>query len=278
MGDADDSGDDPDSGAAADDLLGTAMDREDLLAAVADAPLTKAELSARLDVSRSTVHRAVTELAARGLVVDGRSVRATPSGRRCLDLLRAAQAALDDLAAAGEPFAAVDPDAPVGWPLLRGATVHAPAPADPGRPFEVAAAFIREATGIRGLAHALGQPRLAGLFRSRVVRDGIPLEIVFADRVVDGVFGRRLDDLGAMARHGLRAYAAPAVPFSMMCGPTPDGPRVVLTAYDDDDSPTGTLVNDRPAAVDYAARLFQRYRDRAADVTPAILAAGRDRQ
>lgn len=266
------SGSNSDTDPAVDDFLGTAMGREDLLTAAADAAVTKAELSDRLDVSRSTVQRAVTDLTACGLLNEDRGVQTTLSGRRCLDLLWAARAGLGDLAPARGALADVDPDAPVEWPLLRGATVHTPTPANPGRPFEAAATFIREATGIRGLAHALGQPRLGELFQTRVIHDRAPLEVVFADRVIDGVLSRRLNDVGEMARRGFRAYAVPEVPFSMMFGPTPDGPRVVLTPYDDD-SPTGTLVNDRPAAVGFAARLFERYRTRAADVTPAILAA-----
>jgi len=257
----------PDGGS---ELLELSLRRRDLLAVLDGGSRRKVALRSALDVSRSTVHRAVRELAAAGLVADDDRVRLTLPGRRCLELVREADAALGDLTAARDLLARLPASAPVGWPLLRGATVHAPAPADPGRPLDPAAELVRETDVLVGLAATLTQPRFLRLARSRVLDDGMGLSMVYADALVDEVLTRRTAWLREVVEAGAEAYAVPELPFGMMLGRTAAGPRVVVIVYDDADALVGTLVNDRPAAVDYAARLFQRYRDRAADITPAL--------
>lgn len=254
----------------ASELFELSLQRRDLLAVLDKGARRKVNLRSALDVSRSTIHRAVRELAAAGLVADGDRVRITLPGRRCLELVREADAALADLTAARDLLAQLPASAPVGWPLLRDATVHTPAPADPGRPLDPAAELVRETDVLVGLAAALTQPRFPRLFRRRVLGEGMRLSMVYADALVDEVLARQTVGLQEMAEAGAEAYAVSELPFGMLLGRTAAGPRVVVIVYDDGDSLAGTLVNDRLAAINYAARLFEQYRDRAADITPAL--------
>lgn len=251
-------------------LLELARRRHDLLAGLDAEPRRKAALQSLLDVSRSTVHRAVRELEAAGLVADGDRIRITLPGRRCLELVREGEAALEELRDARDLLARLPASAPLGWPLLRGATVHTPAPANSGRPLDPAAELVRGTDALVGLATTLTQPRFLRLFRRRVLGDGMRLSMVYADRYVDEVLAREPEERREMIEAGAAAYAVPALPFGLLVGRTAAGPRAVVVVHDESDSLAGTLVNDRPAAVDRAVRLFDRYRARAVNITPAF--------
>jgi hypothetical protein len=94
--------------------------------------------------------------------------------------------------------------------------------------------------------------------------------MVYADQYVDEVVARGLDARREMIEAGTEAYAVPEIPLGLLVGRTAAGPRAVVIVHDESGSLAGALVNDRPAAVAYATRLFERYRSRAIDITPAL--------
>jgi predicted transcriptional regulator len=83
--------------------------RADLLEELRDGPAEKRKLVASLSVSRSTVDRATSELAALGLVAeaDGR-VRTTAAGDAVAALYRDATAAIEELLALGQTLEGLD--------------------------------------------------------------------------------------------------------------------------------------------------------------------------
>jgi len=121
-----------------------------------------------------------------------------------------------------------------------------------------------------GLASTLTRPRVLRLFRRGVLEDGLRLSMVYADQYVDEVVARGLDARREMIEAGTEAYAVPEIPLGLLVGRTAAGPRAVVIVHDESGSLAGALVNDRPAAVAYATRLFERYRSRATDITPAL--------
>ncbi|WP_338742436.1 helix-turn-helix transcriptional regulator [Haloplanus salilacus] len=249
-----------------DDGPAAVVDRRiDTLRVLADGPASTPTLVDRVDVSRSTVDRAIHELGALGFVASA------PGDNRITTLGRVALAAhdrrsrrLDTLADAAPLFDDVALD--VDPAVFDDATLVLAGPRAPHRPVDRVATLVADATHVSVYtARFLG--RHARLYHDRVVDAGMTGSFVATDRVIEQVAAARPDDLRDvidLGRVALRRTGRDD-PVTLVLAETPTGPEMGLVVYRDG-VPRGFLDNDHPAATRWARAVHERLWTAAAPV------------
>lgn len=198
---------------SADDLLRLVADREEILTALADGPLSPRDVVGRIDDSRSTFNRAIRELDDAGLVDrTGGDCALTLSGRLLLDRYQTFHREAEGVAAARNALAPLDLDAPVDPAVLVGADIHVGDETTPYRAQERLHEVLRTATRYRAVLPALDDPRHIGLLYEHVVTDGLPAELVVPRELADSLgdrFQRRLAAMSESEEFDLRVGDVP---------------------------------------------------------------------
>ncbi|WP_121820295.1 helix-turn-helix transcriptional regulator [Halostella salina] len=249
-------------------LVRTLCNRHDFLVALRAGPCEKRSLVDDLDVSRSTVDRALRELWSAGLAEEtDRGYRLTAVGRLAASIADSLFAATRDLQTATDVLSPLPPDAPLDLRLLRGATVD-----DRNRRDSLGAveSVLRDASRLYGLSTVISRARIVDLVDDAVRERGATAEFVF-----DATLAERLreilgDRASAMVDRGFRPLTVDSVPFGMVLGRTDEGWKTRVVTYDDGGDLRGVVSNDRPAAAAWAWDVFRSYRSHAADISPAF--------
>lgn len=251
----------PEGWGAAFDLLELGSRRFDVLSSLADGPASKPALVDALDVSRSTVNRALRELESWHLVErSGGDHVLTPAGHLLIDALERYLDDLATLADASRVLAYLPPDVSVPLELLRGASVHHATPPSPTRALDVVRDHLRNAERCRCVVGEFAAENAAEFFRDRV-EEGLDLEVVFDDHVLSFLLADRREALRTYVEGG-EVYEAGDVPYSLLVTEGADGRTAAhLIVYDHEGDLAGLLINDDADAVAWAERVFERYRD-----------------
>lgn len=236
--------------------------RRRILRLLRDRRLIERDLRDALDEPRSTVHRNVEELAARGWVEDDADgYRTTWFGAAVLAEFERTVGNVECARELG-PFLEHVPVEAVDLDALRDVEVTAPRPNRPLAAVERVRRRLAGASSVRGFTPYL-VPSLADGLLERV-RDGdCEVEAVLADPAADALLDgdgrpREIRDHVSLYRHdGGVAYALLFV----------DG-GLVLGAFDDDGVPRAVVETDAPAALSWAEATYRRHREAATPVAP----------
>jgi predicted transcriptional regulator len=237
----------------------TVARRRELLALLADEPLGKASIVRRLDVSRSTVNRAVSELQSHGFVerVDG-TYATTTAGEVALRHLRGTLSTVEGLVAARALLPCAEGlDLPPA--LFRDATVVT---ADENRhgPVRVLVDLLVEADRVRSLG-AVFRTDVPTTIRDRLAADGtLRMELLASPETVDRMRAYHEPELRTLVgsdRHELRvgdAHCRTTVAIVEAGGEE----TVVLVFYDERDEPIGLVRTTDPAGLAWARERIER--------------------
>ncbi|AXG11364.1 helix-turn-helix transcriptional regulator [Haloplanus rubicundus] len=232
--------------------------RLDTLRTLGEAPASKAGLSERIDVSRSTAERSIRELETHGFVAaSDEGYRVTVAGRLALAAHDERRRRTATAAAVAPLFDGVDLSFDVDLSVLDGARVVEAHPHAPNRPVECVAALVADATHVSVYTGRF-LSRHARLYHDRVL-DGMTGTFVATDRVIDRQRSarpgemREAMDLGRVALCRLDRDD----PVSLVLAETPDGPEMGLVVYRDE-TPRGFVGSDDPAATRWARDLHER--------------------
>lgn len=244
--------------------------RHDVLGVLVEEPATKPALVEILDVSRSTVNRAIRDLQSVECITrtdDG--YVATMTGRISLaeydeycDRTRSIQAA--------QPFLHVLPvDAPMDTAMLRGASVSMPNDHAPEEALKPTIDLLEQATEMRGLAPVV-LSFYPDLLEQQVREQDVTMEIVAEEAVLamlPNMMSTRVEPF--MNHENVTLYeSSDSLPYALWFMETPEGTTVGITAYVSG-GVAGVLVNDSEAAVRWAAALYEQYREDARPVSPS---------
>jgi predicted transcriptional regulator len=237
--------------------------RHEVLAASGPDAVDKRDLTDRLDVSRSTVDRAVRELERHGLVerTDG-GVRRTLVGTICFREYRRTMERMAAVAAAVDVLAPLPPDTALDPAVLVGATVVEPTPNAPYEPVRYQNEVIQRADEVRVCATAVVPPQVEILHRE-VVENGLRLTGITSPRALDCLvkdFHAETVEALDTGRYEMYLTDQP-VPYGVLVADGPAGAEMLVSVYDEDGSITGTVGNDAPEAVAWAADRIDRYLD-----------------
>jgi predicted transcriptional regulator len=257
-----------------DEVLETIHRRDRFLSAVADGARSKRDLVAAMDVSRSTVDRAIRDLEAVSLVerTDDGYV-ATAAGRIVAADRERYRRTVESVTDARSLLALLPSDAEVPPAMVRGATVmHATAPT-PAAPLEEVRKRIAGSDRYRGVAAIAPGTGFAELYREQVVEEGLDLELVFTEALAAYAREHYGEQWRTMHERGVEVYAVGDVPHGLGIVEDDDGACAMLPVYDAQTQLAGVVFNDEPVAVEWAREQYARTSERAHPVEPP--AAGR---
>jgi predicted transcriptional regulator len=250
-------------------LLKTLYQRGGVLSLLVDGARTKRELVDTVDVSRSTVDRAIRDLEVEGLVertADGYA--ATVAGRVLAADRDRYRRTVESVAEARSLLALLDQDAEVPPSMLREATaMHATAPS-PAAPLDELQDRIAASDRYRAVAAIDPGTGFAKLYAEQVVAGDLDLEFVFRDALVEHARENRAARWRALDEHGVDVYAIEDTLHGLAIAENGDGASAILPVYDAQTQLAGILFNDTPQAVEWARETYEEIRDRARLVEP----------
>ena len=250
--------------------------RRDVLDRLCRSPAHVRDLVEETGQSRRTINRAVNELEDAGLVErGGDGIQATTAGRIAHDRLAGFLSDLDDVLTAED---VLDP-VPAGTEIAPGAVagcepILATDPA-PYRPLERVHDALADAERYRALVPTLDDPRTIRLLYEHVLTRGRSAELVVTPEVFETLreeFPRRM---AAMAdEDGFSVFVGDVPPFGLALLDHDAGSGAATTVHvvvlDGSGRVHGVLVNDAPAAVDWAETQYTTARSEATDRTNAL--------
>lgn len=251
------------------DLVPVVARRERLLATLHGSPQAKCDLVRSLDVSRSTVDRAVRQLESEGLLERTDSgYGLTLVGRLVYEEYRRFTEQTAGLLDASPGLDALPTDTALDPAVLVGATVTVAERATPYRPSDRHIELIESADAVRLLSTAVG-PRYvdavheAAVKRSTSVRLGVTKPV--AERLVSQ-HAPALEDALDAGEFELRELDS-TPPFSLGLFDRPSGTVFGALIYDDD-APRAYVDNDTTEATEYGEGRFERYWTGAEPIAP----------
>jgi predicted transcriptional regulator len=160
----------------------TVSNRADVLATLEANTSRKPMLVEELDVSRSTVDRAIGELIDAGLAENEEGVyRATRTGRQAIGVYREYADLTDDIATAEAITEALPPAAPFDVTLLEHADIRLAASHAPESALSGAVSMLKEVNTLRGFAPVIKSNYASLLYRELIGR-GLDIELIIEDQ------------------------------------------------------------------------------------------------
>jgi predicted transcriptional regulator len=253
------------------ELLPVVARREGLLAVLYESPQAKCDLVRSLDVSRSTIDRAVRRLESEGLVERRASgYGLTLVGRLVYEEYRTFTERTTGLLDASPVLEALPADTPLDPAAFFGANVTAAERATPYRPGDRHLELMEEAEGARLLSTAVG-PRYVEAVRATVVERDTPVKLGVTTAVGERLVTEYADALGDALSSGeleLRELDD-TPPFSLGLFDRPSGTVFGALIYDGD-APRAYVDNDTEPAVEYGEARFERYWADAEPIAPVV--------
>jgi predicted transcriptional regulator len=267
----------PEDDAAA-ELRRLADQRADVLGMLVGGDSDKSELTAELDVSRSTIDRAVRRLEGAGLARrDGGRIEATRAGRLAYDSYRRYCERTADVACFGDLLRELPATADIGHELLDGATAHRSEPPATGRPANEVIERFERATQMWICASAINDAEASARLHEMVTDRGGHADVVYTSHLASHLREWYFDKRHEMAATGrYRAYEIDDLSYDLFVIESPDGAGVAVVVYGAGGRLDGVIVNDTDAAVAWGKAAFEYRRAAATEFTDEFLADGSD--
>lgn len=253
---------------AIEDIIDVIGNRWNVLEALHGTSLTKPELESTLDVSRSTVNRAVSELEEARLIErsppDGYQI--TAFGQpiyhlclrmgRCLEGLHGAHS-LGAHLPAGEHGEVI---------MFEGATISQAEPHEPDRPLQKLLDRIRETRSLRGFSPVVLRQYVDTCYE-QAVRESTKLELVITPTVRDCLettYTEQLEE--ALHQPHVRIFeTSESLPFGLTLFNDGSTREAGLVLYSET-GVSGFITNDSNSALGWAQQLHQNFKTQATEI------------
>jgi predicted transcriptional regulator len=249
------------------EVMAVVARRGDVLRALADDGGRKCELDEKLDVSRSTIDRAIRELEGLGLVEraeDG--YYRTVSGTLALEEYDRFASRMEGVLGAREVLSPLPCDTDIDAAVVDDAEVVLADRHSPLRPARHQIEIIENATHVRALTSAV-LPQHVDAYHEGIVDRGMHAEIVLSTPAMERIVADHGSKFQASLRTGrvdLRRIDRD-LPYSLVLASTPDGPVMGMLVYVQEGI-RGFVGNDSPGAVSWARARLDDYWSRASSV------------
>lgn len=248
------------------EVLRLVAERFELLDSTRTMPRDKRTLGTELDLSRSTVDRAIRDLEVAGLVhrtSDGYTT--TTIGQQAAEQYHATVATVTAILAAQDILQVLPAQCAITPALLDGSETER---VDETTPYRLSAAVrdrLETADRLRVVLPVLAAPQLLDLCHRRIVQDGTPVELVIDPALFETLTTEFPGPLSEMAAtDAFTAFVGDVPPFGLLLADTDTGTTVAVMAHVDQRSVYGALHNDTAAAIRWAE---ERYDHIQADAT-----------
>lgn len=230
----------------------------------------KRSLEERLDVSRSTIDRALRELETASLVRrTSNGYRTTLYGCTLVAIYASMLDYVNQAQRAKSLLAKLSPEIEFSIGLVIDAEIVLAEEPAFHAPTTRTVELVEAASEIRGLAYAYTSPEAMELLQQQILDAGTAVEIVFRRRMYrnfEAADPKVVESLAAADNY--TAYVTSGIPFGLFLLTIDGTERVCLIVYDDERNLEGIIVNDTAEAAAWGNRLFERYRGRAEPVVP----------
>jgi len=256
------------SGEIAPALLETVARRSSVIETLLEARADKRELEEALDVSRTTIDRAIDRLGDAGCVCyhDG-TWGVTLLGRLAYEEYDRLSERYRSLVAARSLLDQFPSETAIDMRLLTGAEVSVAEPPAPHTPLAELESLLDGCEHVRGLSSVV-LPKYISLLYESTVENGVDTTVVFDADLVEYLRTHHAETVSDVleAEGGAIWQCDQRPPFSF----TVVDERVVWFAvYDEAGGLRGSIANDSPGAVAWATEAFRSYRQRAEPVLPS---------
>lgn len=214
-------------------LVSRLADRFALLEALADRDRPKGELEATLDVSRSTVDRAVRSLEESGVVTRrGGAVALTTFGRVALDGYTSFRRGLEALDRARPMLPNPEDEAtPIPFGFFQGADVVTATRSSPHRPVVAFQQFLQDVDSVESVVTGI-LPEYVRSYRTQVVEADLEADLVVEPAVLDDLLATYWEPLEEAIETGrVRIYEAAGTPPASVKIGSGETTEAALLAY-----------------------------------------------
>ena len=251
------------------ETIATATRRSSFLAALASGPKRKRDLRDELDVSRSTVYKAVRELDEQGLVErtdDGLVL--TLAGRMVESAYATFHGTVADVCRTRELLSNLPRTVDVPPALLDDADVVTAQRHAPNRPVRLFEELVRDADVVRGIS-PVALPQYVEVFHEQATDGDLAADLVLEKPVVEYLLSEYGDEFGETLETGRLAVweTEATLPFGLV---VVEGERSVVgvVAYDERGELRGLVVNESIEAVTWGRKTFDEYRSSGTRLQP----------
>jgi predicted transcriptional regulator len=253
------------SGSISPPLLETVARRACVIKRLLEGHADKRELEAALDVSRTTVNRAVSSLSdAKCIAYRDGKWDVTLLGQLAYEEYEQLTTRYDGLTAAQPLLLHLPPRTPLDVQVLAGAEILLAEPPAPHAPITQLEDLLNDSEQIKGLSSVV-LPRYVPLFHHHIVERGTDTDLVLDAELVEYLWASYPGEMGAVLEtdNGMVWWLDQKPPFGLVLI---DEEIVWFAVYDEDGGLKGAIVNESDAAVTWATEVFHSYRQQAEQV------------
>lgn len=250
------------SGSISPPLLDTVARRASIISHLLENPSDKRELVAQLNVSRTTISRAISSLDDAGCVAyRNGNWEVTLLGRLAYRTYEQLAASYDSLAAARPLLLHLSPKTPLDVRLLTGAEIILAEPPAPHVPVARLEDLLEDSRRIEGISSVV-LPKYVPLFYHHVVERGVDTDLVLDSKLVEYLRSNYHEELdgGLEADNGTIREIDRTPRFGLVLV---DEAVVWFAVYDRNAGLKGAIVNDSQEAVAWAGEVIRSYRGQA---------------
>ena len=253
------------SGSISPSLLETVARRACVIEHLLEDHADKRELEAALDVSRTTIDRAVSSLSDAECIVcrDGKW-EVTLLGQLACEEYEQLTARYEGLTAAQPLLLHLPPETPLDVRLLVDAEIVLAEPPAPRAPTAQLKDLLQHSDQIKGLS-SIVLPEYVPLLHHHIVERETDTDLILDVELVEYLWASYPDKMSAVlgTDNGMVWWIEQKPPFGFVLI---DEAVVWFAVYDEDGGLKGTIVNESDAAVTWATDVFHSYRQQAEQV------------
>ncbi len=261
------------------EVIRTLLSRRELVDRLCRSPAHIRDIIDETGQSRSTVHRAVTELTDLGLVRrsdDG--IELTVSGRLARDQLYHYLKGVDDLLESKTVLEPISPTAQISHDVVIGAKDVIAAEPTPFRPTDRLHEALTAASSVRLLLPTLEESRTIRGIYEHVVTRGNPAELVVTPevfRTLQSEFPRRMTVLAAADQFRIFVGSIPSYTLGLLMHESDPEKEAVtavhLAVHNESGGVHGLIINESARAVSWAIDQYEHCRSQATARTDELI-------
>lgn len=239
--------------------------RREFLAGLHDEPATKPELVERLDTSRSTVDRAISDLEKFDFVrrTEDR-YRLTLAGKEAFQQHKSYLDSLEDIQGANGIIASLPPDVPFSLELLNDAEIETADTHDPHQPLDLYTDIVTEAAQLKKISPAIF-PVCMDVVAEHAA-DELALDMVVPSDVVEAMEQRYDKEVDWVAEPDCQLYELEEEPpYELWVAETPDEEYTGLMSHTET-GVRGLILSASDQAYEWALGQYEGYVEAASPI------------